>query len=322
MTSRPKAFISYSHNDREIATRIAESLRASGIVVWFDRWEILGGDSLIQKIFEEGLSGADAFLIIISNNSINSRWVQQELDTAMIKRIEGVTRILPVLVHEVEMPESLRSMKWIRLTENFDETLRELQRAIFGVHERPQIGEPPEFVKDDLEAIDGLSSLGAALGRLLITTGKHEVGNEETFRAGELADLLGFSPEEIDDAIDELEGLGLVETINFLGTHPYSHGDVTPTYALFLHFRGKGIEYDLEEDIKAVASAVAADKETTGHGLVERTRLTALRVNRAVAYLKDYGIVRVHEELGTAPFDFSLVDATGMTRRFVADNCK
>ncbi len=320
MTKPPKAFISYSHADREIAKRITDTLRKEGINVWFDRYEILVNDSLIQKIFQEGLAEADAFIVILSKDSINSKWVQHELDTAMIKRIEGATRVIPVLIDKVDIPEPLKPIKYIDLSQDFDDTIRELQKAIFKVHERPPVGEPPDFVKN-LEPVSGLSGLGTKLGRFLITTGKHEIGNEETLRPAELAEQFSFSPEEMNDAIDELESLGLIETTNFLGTHPYSHGDVTPTYALFLHFKENGVEYDPEEDIKAVASTIVADKNVGGHGIAQRTELSPLRINRAVAYLKDYGIAQVFEELGTAPFDFSIVDATGMTRRFVSENC-
>lgn len=65
------------------------------------------GDSLVKKIFEEGLSNADAFLILISKNSINSNWVRQELDVALIKRIEGITRIIPLILDDVKLPEHL-----------------------------------------------------------------------------------------------------------------------------------------------------------------------------------------------------------------------
>jgi hypothetical protein len=119
MSIRPKAFLSYSHNDKNEAIKIAEALRAGGIEIWLDRWEILPGDSLIQKIFEEGLAGADAFLVLISKNSILSPWVRQELDVAMIKRIEGITRIIPLVLDGVQPPDvkdALQAPAQIRLS--------------------------------------------------------------------------------------------------------------------------------------------------------------------------------------------------------------
>ena len=65
MKRHPKTFISYSHSDKDIAIKLSENLRKNGIEVWIDKWEILPGDSLVQKIFEEGLSGIDAFIVIL-----------------------------------------------------------------------------------------------------------------------------------------------------------------------------------------------------------------------------------------------------------------
>jgi hypothetical protein len=322
MTKQPRAFLSYSHDDRDIATQIAEGLQASGVEVWFDKWEILPGDSLIKKIFKEGLAGADAFIILLSQHSVQSRWVQEELDVALIKRIEGVTRVIPVIIGNVQVPLPLRAVQWIDMSEDFDAALRRLQMAVFEIRERPAVGQPPEFVRTQLGSVGGLSRLASALGLFLASTGKHKVGNEETFRAAELAERLGFSPQETDDAIDELESLGLVKTYNYLGSAPFMHSKVQPTYALFLHFRGQGLEYDPEEDIRIIASAIAAQERTDGPRLAELTRLSPLRINRAMAYLEDYGLVRVIKEMGTAPSNFSAVWATGATRRFVAENCK
>jgi hypothetical protein len=322
MNTRPKAFLCYSHSDREIAERIATDLRANGIEVWFDKWEILPGDSLIGKIFEEGIGGADAFIVLLSQHSVQSRWVKEELDVALIKRIEGVTRVIPVRVDDVQMPDPLRPLRWIDMSAEFDTALHELQMAIFQIHERPPVGELPDVARKQLTSVGGLSRIGTMLGLYLSRTGKHEIGNEERFRAKDLSENLGLSPEETDDAIDELESLGLVKTLNYFGTSPFSHGEVTPTYALFLQFQDEGLDYDPEEDIKAVASAIVAQKEVNGHKLAELTELSPLRINRAAAYLEDYGIVRIIKTMGTAPYNFNTIWATGATRRFAAEMCK
>ena len=322
MNRIPKAFISYSHDDRDLAFRIGESLRANGINAWMDKWEILPGDSLIQKIFSEGLAGADVFIIIVSQNSVKSNWVRQELDVALIKRIEGVARLIPLRVGDVEMPEPLLPLKWIDMSGDFDMKIHDLVMAIFQVRERPPIGKPPELVNEHLKSVGGLSPIASKLGLSFVTSGSPVIGLEESKTASELSEKLGLNPEETDDAIDELKNLGMVKTIDYLGTQPFSHGDVEPTYALFLHFKDEGLPYDPEQDIKTIAAAVAAQKQADGRKLQEITSLSPLRINRAVSYLEDYGIFKVTHEIGSGPFDFGLILATSTTRRFVEENCK
>ena len=43
-------FLSYASQDAEAARRIAESLGASGVEVWFDQSELVGGDAWDAKI--------------------------------------------------------------------------------------------------------------------------------------------------------------------------------------------------------------------------------------------------------------------------------
>jgi TIR domain len=322
MKTQPKAFISYSHQDREIVTKLAESLRANGIDTWFDRWELVPGDSLVHKIFSEGLSGVDAFIIVLSPHSIQSKWVQEELGVAMIKRIEGITRIIPVVIGDVSIPDALRPLLFVKLTNDFDSVVRDLQKAIFQVYERPPIGQAPEFVRDNQKSVGGLSPMATRLGLYLAKSGKAEVGIEEQISAAKLSKLLSLTPEETDDAIDELVNLGLATTLDYMGTTPFSHGHVEPTYALFLHFVNEALDYNPEDDIKAVASVIVAKKQLTGRELADLTELSPLRINRAVAYLEDSGLITAYRAIGTGPFNFLEVHATGATRSFAATNAR
>lgn len=49
--------VSYSHDDAGATRRIAESLRAAGLEVWFDENELRGGDTWDQKIRVRGAHG-------------------------------------------------------------------------------------------------------------------------------------------------------------------------------------------------------------------------------------------------------------------------
>jgi len=78
MNKNKIAFLSYAHEDKDFAKRIVIELRKDGIDVKIGLWDIKPGDSLIQKIFVEGLSNCDIFLILLSSASVRSKWVREE----------------------------------------------------------------------------------------------------------------------------------------------------------------------------------------------------------------------------------------------------
>ena len=59
MTAAPKVFISHASEDKDrFVLGLATKLRDSGVDAWLDKWEMLPGDSLVDKIFEA--DGEDA----------------------------------------------------------------------------------------------------------------------------------------------------------------------------------------------------------------------------------------------------------------------
>jgi len=318
----PRVFISYSHSDKSFAEKIATILRENGVDAWWDKWEILPGDSLIEKIFEEGLRNCDVFLILLSKSSVKSNWVQNELDVAMIKKIQGITKIIPIIIEQCDIPSAVKPLRWIDMSSDFENKARELLKSIFEIREKPTLGVPPDFVATRTETIGGLSPEATKLGEFMVKDNDDSRPFGKRYDVKELSELLEFTPQEINDAIEELESHGLVKSLRFLGTQPFAYAQVEPTYALYLHFRGVGTRYDPENDIKIIVSAIEARKELSGQEIQEITKLPPSRINRAVSYLEDYGIIQVHKFLSTTPFSFGRAMATRATRKFVRDECQ
>ncbi|HVU08078.1 MAG TPA: toll/interleukin-1 receptor domain-containing protein [Verrucomicrobiae bacterium] len=98
MATAPTAFISHATEDKQrFVFEFAKKLRANGVEAWLDAWEIKAGDSLVGKIFEEGIKNASAFIIIILATSINKPWVREELDSGMVGKIAKTCRLMPAL---------------------------------------------------------------------------------------------------------------------------------------------------------------------------------------------------------------------------------
>jgi hypothetical protein len=87
---------------------LAADLRNAGHSVWIDEAEINIGDSLIGKI-SSGLDQVDFVCAILSQASVNSPWVEKELEIASNREIsEKRVVVLPVLVENVELPGFLK----------------------------------------------------------------------------------------------------------------------------------------------------------------------------------------------------------------------
>jgi uncharacterized protein YjbI with pentapeptide repeats len=74
-------FISYSAQNQEFAERIHADLQDSGVRCWFAPEDLKIGDSFRQRI-DESIRVHDKLLLILSESSVKSQWVQEEVETA------------------------------------------------------------------------------------------------------------------------------------------------------------------------------------------------------------------------------------------------
>jgi len=126
-------FISYSQENRDIATQIKTRLENKSIKVWIDFEQIEPGDFIVKKI-EEGLTKSSAMILLITPSSMESGWVEEEYTTA-ISRTKDITnpmRVIPVLVSNAQLPAFLSNRLWIDLRDdsNFEEQINVLIETI------------------------------------------------------------------------------------------------------------------------------------------------------------------------------------------------
>ena len=104
-------FLSHSSLDKEFVRELHKILEENGIKSWIDEAEIKIGDSLIKKI-SEGIAKADYVAIILSPKSMESSWVEKELEMAITQEIEnGTKKVLPILIENCEIPSYIAGKK-------------------------------------------------------------------------------------------------------------------------------------------------------------------------------------------------------------------
>lgn len=317
----PKCFVSYSSSDRSAAERLANALRERGLDVWIDSLQILPGDSLVQKIFEEGLKDCRVFIVLLSPHSVKSEWVKHELDVALINKLKKITRVIPVIVDDCDVPVALRSILWINLKDGIDLAADRIANAAYRKEPAKQFEEPPEFIQRAVAPRAGLSQEAATVGVSIARQMKTSQFPDPLIEGPQIQEETRLLVELINDAVDELAANGLLKVHKFMGTAPFDFGMVEPTYALAYTFpeEVQG-EVQPQSDMRQVAAIVASLRETDGNTIAEKLHFEVNRVNFAINYLRDYGIIETVGYMGTAPFSFGHAVATRNTRQFVAEH--
>ena len=209
----PKVFISHGSEDKVFAQDLATKLRDKGVDAWLDIWEILPGDSLIDKIFEEGLKDATAIIVILSKSSVDKPWVREELNAATVKRITGVSKLIPVILDNCDVPEALHSTVWVPINgmSVYDAELELVVRAIFDFRNKPAIGASPAYTRTGVDVIPGLTKPDSLVFKF---------SGEEAMRkgAGMVYEARLFEKTRTHDLSDQLafESLKMLESRNYI----------------------------------------------------------------------------------------------------------
>ena len=138
-----RVFFSHASEDKPVVEQVFKRVRDAypDIEGWLDRYEIVGGDDLIEKL-ASGIDDADKFLIFLSERSIRKPWVRAELRKALMAEIKGVKPdfIVPVKLGDVsKIPPFIESKYYIDLeTKTEDEWLPEIYASITGVPARTE----------------------------------------------------------------------------------------------------------------------------------------------------------------------------------------
>jgi hypothetical protein len=89
-------FISYSRKDLTFAQKIVDALAANDLDTWIDWKSIPKGEDWEQEIYR-GIEGADAFLFLLSPDSVVSEMCNKEIDHV----VKNGKWILPIVNRDI-----------------------------------------------------------------------------------------------------------------------------------------------------------------------------------------------------------------------------
>lgn len=294
----PKVFISHASEDKDrFVLRFAERLRQQGIDAWLDKWEMLPGDSLVDKIFEEGIKEAKAVIVVLSKYSVEKPWIREELNAAFVKRINGGSKLIPVIIDDCEVPEALKSTLWESISDLsvYDMSFDRIVASIYGANDKPPIGPRPEYVQSFVQAIGGLNNIDSLVLRLsceeVLKTGDALVSPECIFLKDE---KLLVPEEELNDSLEVLDGNGYIKLIRTIGggLMPYQ----ITTYGFDVYANTEVQNY--QGKIAAVVSAIVNEKLTSNDEIQERLSENKAIVDHILNVLENNGHIKQAQLIG------------------------
>lgn len=123
-------FISYSRKDSKAAHKLMDALVDMGHTVWVDWESIPPASDWLEQIFR-GIESSDAFLFLVSPDSVKSEVCNVEVGRAVLNN----KRIVPIVVRKVEpkkASEDIRKLNWTFLNRGQDYKLglNKIKKAI------------------------------------------------------------------------------------------------------------------------------------------------------------------------------------------------
>jgi len=298
----PKVFISHASEDKDrFVTEFAIRLRSKGVDAWLDKWEMLPGDSLVDKIFEEGLKEASAVIVILSSYSIEKPWVREELNASIVNKINKGTKLIPVVLDECKVPESLKSTLWESISDlnAYDDSFNRILSSIFGTTDKPPLGNTPAHTSSKYHEIGGLTKADNLVLKesceSAIQNNDFLVEPEAVFGDGS---SLGFSRSEIKDCIEILEGHYYLDVSRYLGSR------AKDSYSCFYRITSGGFEEyarayidGYNEIIDNVVSAIVNENITTNKSLSSKTSQPLIIMNHILNLLEINGHIKLSKQV-------------------------
>jgi len=117
-------FISYSSKDQAFAERLHADLQSNSVRCWFAPEDMKIGDKMRPRI-DDAIRFHDKLLLILSKSSINSAWVEKEVETAFEKEHQQNKLVLfPIRLDDTVMETDQAWAADIRRTRHIGEFSR------------------------------------------------------------------------------------------------------------------------------------------------------------------------------------------------------
>jgi hypothetical protein len=295
----PKVFISHASEDKDrFVLSFAKALLQNGIDAWVDQWEMHLGDSIVEKIFEDGVAQASAVIVILSNFSINKPWVREEMNSAFVQRVNKGTRLIPIILDDCHVPTALQSLQWIKVDEPslIDKPLQRVVAAILGTNDKPPLGSLPAYTKLLDETIGDLSPIDSAVLKLAceeaLIIGHENIDSCKVFLSNGQP---RFPIAELKDSLKILDQQKLIKCRDLIGGPEVPRVLIT---SIGFEIFAKDCIEDYSTVVSAVIAAIVNSETLTNQALAKELTREPFLIDHILDLLKNNGDIALTEYAG------------------------
>ena len=211
-------FISYSSEDERFAKELRLKLHAQGIRCWFAPEDLKIGDRFQERI-EESIRLHDKLLVILSENSVNSAWVEREVQAAVEKeQRQGSTVLFPVRLDDAVMDSTRAWAADIRRARHIGDFRNWKDQALFQssldrlIRDLKAQRLPPaqQLSKHAQSASNIEQRILEALANGSWGPGPFTGAGDRLVRVTDIAEALSLENELVADTLEQLEARGRV----------------------------------------------------------------------------------------------------------------
>jgi hypothetical protein len=179
-----KAFLSYSHSDKEFVEKVAKALGRQYCV--FDQYAFNNGDEIKEAIVKH-ISDSTIFVFFASQTSIKSAWVNYEVNEAWFQKLNNEIKIILVYILDPGI-EGKQLPKWLsKSIYKYDIVPKAVARDIkFNLDEIVRQRQSPLFVgraKDQEILENALTPVNDILPHVFFITGLPGIGKRSFIKS-------------------------------------------------------------------------------------------------------------------------------------------
>lgn len=127
-----KIYYSYQHTDKPYVSKLSKALEEKGYTSFIDDTHIKVGQDW-RKVLLQALKNSDGVIVVISEKSLQSKYVISEIGAARAYVAESFDKkfLIPLIYGDIEIPNFIEDLYCIRVNDdNIDETVIQIDRSI------------------------------------------------------------------------------------------------------------------------------------------------------------------------------------------------